>query len=172
MRLQVLTEKRLVCVWVGSATKTVLFEIPIEIRVIAEHPSRLDFWCYQHKSLAILNTWAKTIQAYLRGQARPFEVLLEVRGLGYKATAPKPTTIELILGYSHTVIFHPPTGVEAATVGIKQRTIRISGKDWVLLTQTAASIQKLRKMNAYKEKGIFRKWSLSQKLRISKRKKN
>lgn len=80
-----------------------------------------------------------------------FERILEVNGIGYRATV-KGSILNLSLGFSHPVDFQLPKGVEADVD--KNNTIRLTSFDKELLGQTAASIRSLRPPEPYKGKGI------------------
>lgn len=77
---------------------------------------------------------------------------LEIRGVGYRANAKGPKTIELSLGFSHTVTVNAPEGIEFEVPIATQ--IKVKGIDKQLVGQTAANIRKFRKPEPYKGKGI------------------
>jgi large subunit ribosomal protein L6 len=87
----------------------------------------------------------------IAGVDKGFERVLEINGIGYRATL-QGSTIEFNLGYSHPIHFELPEGI-SATVD-KNNTVRLSGIDKELLGQTAASIRRLRPPEPYKGKGI------------------
>lgn len=99
-------------------------------------------------------------------------MLLEARGLGYKLTAKSPTTLEFNLGYSHLVYYMLPASMKAATLGLKSKVVSISCPDWLLLTQTVTRIKRLKRVNLYKERGIFYRREVCHGLKDVKRKKN
>ena len=77
---------------------------------------------------------------------------LEIQGVGYRAAAKGPSTLELALGFSHPVVFDAPTGV---TFDVPSQTrIIVKGADKEVVGQVAASIRKLRKPEPYKGKGV------------------
>jgi large subunit ribosomal protein L6 len=77
---------------------------------------------------------------------------LEIQGVGYRATAKGPSSLELALGFSHPVSFDAPAGV---TFEVPSPTrIVVKGADKVVVGQVAASIRKLRKPEPYKGKGV------------------
>jgi len=77
---------------------------------------------------------------------------LEIVGVGYRATAKGPSTLELALGYSHPVAIDAPDGVtfELAT----PTQVAVLGIDKEAVGQTAANIRALRKPEPYKGKGV------------------
>lgn len=85
------------------------------------------------------------------GVNKGFERILEINGIGYRATV-NGSTLVLNLGYSHPIDFPLPNGI-SATVD-KKNTITLSGIDKEQLGQTAAAIRRLRPPEPYKGKGI------------------
>ena len=85
------------------------------------------------------------------GVDKGFEKVLEINGIGYRATL-SGNTLVLNLGFSHPVNFDLPSGIEAKVD--KNNTVTLSGIDKELLGQTAASIRSLRPPEPYKGKGI------------------
>jgi len=79
-----------------------------------------------------------------------FERALEINGLGYRAEL-KGTSIELQLGYSHSIQFPLPDGI---TAKVDKNMIRLSGIDKDLLGLTASSLRRLRPPEPYKGKGV------------------
>lgn len=77
---------------------------------------------------------------------------LEIIGVGYRATAKGPDTLDLALGFSHPVEVKAPAGVtfEVPT----PNRIDVKGSDKELVGQVAADIRKLRKPEPYKGKGV------------------
>jgi large subunit ribosomal protein L6 len=85
------------------------------------------------------------------GVSEGFERVLEVNGIGYRATL-EDNTIVFNLGYSHPINYDLPDGITASID--KKNVIRLSGIDKELLGHTAAAIRKLRPPECYKGKGI------------------
>ncbi|MBI2168334.1 MAG: 50S ribosomal protein L6 [Actinobacteria bacterium] len=86
------------------------------------------------------------------GVSEGFVKRLEIVGVGYRAQAQGPGSIELQLGYSHPVRFEAPDGV---TFEVPEPTkISVIGIDKQLVGQVAADVRKLRKPEPYKGKGI------------------
>ena len=77
---------------------------------------------------------------------------LNIVGVGYRAQAKGNNSLELALGFSHTVKVDAPEGV---TFDVPEPTvIKVSGIDKQLVGQVAADIRALRKPEPYKGKGI------------------
>ena len=77
---------------------------------------------------------------------------LEIVGVGYRAQAKGPGSLELALGFSHPVFFDAPEGV---TFDVPSPTkIVVKGNDKEIVGQVAANIRKIRKPEPYKGKGV------------------
>ena len=86
------------------------------------------------------------------GVTAGFSKELEIVGVGYRATARGPASLELALGFSHPVAVDAPDGV---TFEVPTPTrIVVKGIDKEKVGQVAADIRKLRKPEPYKGKGI------------------
>jgi large subunit ribosomal protein L6 len=87
----------------------------------------------------------------VEGVTKGFEKRLEIQGVGYRA-ALKGTDLELNVGYSHTVLIKPRTGVTFEVPAPTQ--VVVKGTDKQVVGQTAAEIRKVRPPEPYKGKGI------------------
>lgn len=95
------------------------------------------------------------------GVTEGFKVDMDVVGVGYKADV-QGNKIVFALGYSHPIEYPLPAGIEAKTERMNtktsivqyQLTISLSGIDKQKLGQVAAELNRLRKPDAYKGKGI------------------
>jgi large subunit ribosomal protein L6 len=86
------------------------------------------------------------------GVTAGFNKELEIVGVGYRATAKGPGSLELALGFSHPVFVEAPAGI---TFEVPQPTrINVKGIDKELVGQVAANIRKIRKPEPYKGKGV------------------
>jgi large subunit ribosomal protein L6 len=85
------------------------------------------------------------------GVSAGFERVLEVNGVGYRA---QKTGDKLMLqvGYSNTVEFVPPPGIDIMIEGANR--IRVAGIDKEVVGETAARIRAVRPADSYKGKGI------------------
>ncbi len=77
---------------------------------------------------------------------------LEIVGVGYRATAKGPSTLELALGFSHPVSITAPEGVTFELASPTQ--VGVIGIDKEAVGQTAANIRAFRKPEPYKGKGV------------------
>jgi large subunit ribosomal protein L6 len=95
------------------------------------------------------------------GVTEGFSKQMDVVGVGYKAEV-QTDKIVFALGYSHPVEFPLPKGIEAkservatkTTINQYQLTLTLSGIDKQQLGQVCAELNRLRKPDAYKGKGI------------------
>ena len=91
------------------------------------------------------------INNIVSGMLKPFEVVLEVNGVGYKAAVNQGMVV-LSLGYSHEIFYSLPEGVTAAFE--KPNLIKLASHDKVLVGQVASEIIAFRKPEPYKGKGV------------------
>jgi large subunit ribosomal protein L6 len=95
------------------------------------------------------------------GVTEGFSKQMDVVGVGYKAEV-QSDKILFALGYSHPVEFPLPKGIEAkservatkTSINQYQLTLTLSGIDKQKLGQVCAELNRLRKPDAYKGKGI------------------
>ncbi len=102
-----------------------------------------------HRSLHGLSR--SLINNMVEGVSKGFEKILEIRGVGYRATLEDGKMV-IQIGYSHPVNVVPPKGIEFEVK--KQKIIKVKGIDKQLVGETAAKIRSLRKPEPYKGKGI------------------
>ena len=91
----------------------------------------------------------------IQGVSKGFKSELELVGVGYRAQL-KGQLLDLVLGYSHHIVFQLPTEIKGVveTVKGKNPTIILESIDKQLLGQMSAKIRSLRKPEPYKGKGI------------------
>ena len=87
----------------------------------------------------------------VEGVTNGYSKSLEIQGVGYRA-ALKGKSIELALGYSHSITVEAPAGIEFEVP--TPTSIVVKGIDKQAVGQAAADIRKLRKPEPYKGKGI------------------
>ena len=95
------------------------------------------------------------------GVTEGFKKEMDLVGVGYKADV-QGKKILFSLGYSHPIEYPLPEGIEAKTERVNtktsinqyQLTITLSGIDRQKLGQVAAELNRLRKPDAYKGKGV------------------
>jgi large subunit ribosomal protein L6 len=87
----------------------------------------------------------------VEGVTKGFEKRLEIQGVGYRA-ALRGTSLEVNVGYSHSVVKDAPEGITFEVPAPTQ--IVVKGTDKQRVGQVAAEIRKIRPPEPYKGKGI------------------
>jgi large subunit ribosomal protein L6 len=87
----------------------------------------------------------------VEGVTKGFERRLEIQGVGYRA-ALRGTSLELNVGYSHSVVKEAPAGITFEVPVPTQ--IVVKGVDKQQVGQIAAEIRRVRPPEPYKGKGI------------------
>jgi large subunit ribosomal protein L6 len=87
----------------------------------------------------------------VEGVTKGFERRLEIQGVGYRA-ALRGTSLELSVGFSHTVTIDPPMGIEFEVPTPTQ--VVVKGVDKQAVGQIAAEVRRVRPPEPYKGKGI------------------
>lgn len=85
------------------------------------------------------------------GSTKQFEQNINLVGVGYKAIK-QGDALELHLGYSHSINFPVPEGVDIEVKKPNELTVRSHNKQ--ALGETCAKLEKLRKPEPYKGKGV------------------
>lgn len=132
----------------GELSATVHPEITVEIKPTEVHVSRhADDGAHR----ALHGLWRALIQNMINGVTTGYSQKLEIVGVGYRAEM-KGKKLQLMLGYSHPILFGPPEGVniEAPT----QTSVMITGIDKQLVGLVAAKIRSFRPPEPYKGKGV------------------
>lgn len=132
----------------GEISRTVHPELTLALEndtVAVKRPSDEP----RHKALHGLT---RTLVANMvEGVTKGFSKALEIQGVGYKAEV-KPFGVQLVVGYSHPVPYHPPKGIKISVEGNTQ--VKIEGVDKELVGQVAAELRSVRPPEPYKGKGI------------------
>ena len=106
----------------------------------------------QRQNRALHGLTRTLVANMIDGVTQGFTKELEIVGVGYRAVAKGPGSLELALGFSHPVFVNAPNGV---TFDVPSATrITVKGIDKEKVGQVAADIRKLRKPEPYKGKGI------------------
>jgi len=106
-----------------------------------------------HKSLHGL--YRSLLANMITGVTEGYKTVQELVGVGYRASN-QGNTLDLVLGYSHHVVFELPKEIKVTTASEKGKnpTITLESIDKQLLGQVAAKIRSLRAPEPYKGKGI------------------
>lgn len=91
------------------------------------------------------------IKNIVHGLTNQFKIVLEINGVGYKASVDKGV-LSLTLGYSHEIFYALPTGISATFE--KPNLIIITGDDKIMVGQVASEIISFRSPEPYKGKGV------------------
>jgi large subunit ribosomal protein L6 len=105
----------------------------------------------EKQNRALHGLWRALIQNMVNGVTQGYSRKLEIVGVGYRAEM-KGKKLQLLLGYSHPIVFGPPEGVTLETPS--QTNIVISGIDKQLVGLVAAKIRSFRPPEPYKGKGV------------------
>ncbi|CAD7847700.1 MAG: LSU ribosomal protein L6p (L9e) [Olavius algarvensis Delta 4 endosymbiont] len=132
----------------GTLTRTIHPKIDLEIE---KDTIAVTMEKETQENRALQGLTRSLVANMVTGVEKGFERILEINGIGYRATL-SGNTLVLNLGFSHPVNFELPDGI-AAKVD-KNNTVTLSGINKELLGQTAASIRSLRPPEPYKGKGI------------------
>ncbi|TVP55092.1 MAG: 50S ribosomal protein L6 [Gemmatimonadales bacterium] len=103
----------------------------------------------EHRSLHGLTR--SLVANMVEGVTDGFEKKLEIVGVGYRAEK-KPTGLTLHLGFSHTIDYPSPDGIDLEVPTQTQVVVR--GADKQLVGQVAAEIRGFRPPEPYKGKGV------------------
>ena len=132
----------------GELARTLHPEIQVVMEngeILVKRPSDEE----RHKALHGLT---RTLVANMvEGVHTGFTKTLEISGVGYKAEI-KPYGVLLSLGFSHTIEYKTPAGVNIKTPN--PTTVIIDGASKELVGQVAAEIRSFRKPEPYKGKGV------------------
>jgi len=132
----------------GTLTQIYHPEVKVRIadrEVLVERMSERKF----HRSLHGLTR--SLIANAITGVTEGYSKTMELMGVGYRVQQ-NGDGITLSVGYSHTVEIPPIVGVTLEVEG--NNRVHVRGVDKQKVGALAAKIRKVRKPNAYKEKGI------------------
>ncbi|MFC1734150.1 50S ribosomal protein L6 [candidate division KSB1 bacterium] len=99
---------------------------------------------------ALWGTYSSHVKNMVQGVNELYEKKLVVEGIGYRVNL-SGKNLELIVGFSHPVVFTVPEGL---TVNVEKNTISVSGSDKEKVGQFTAEIRATKKPEPYKGKGI------------------
>lgn len=134
----------------GELTYALLPEVSISVEDNVAKVSRID----DSKAARARHGLTRALLANMvKGVSEGYDRKLEIIGVGYKA-ALKGKILQLSLGYSHTIDFAIPEGIEIVQDEKNKNLITVRGNDKQLVGQTAAQIRELRPPEPYKGKGI------------------
>jgi large subunit ribosomal protein L6 len=100
---------------------------------------------------ALHGLWRALLNNMVTGTTKGYEKKLEIVGVGYRAEM-KGTNIQMILGFSHPILFKPPKEIKIEAPS--PTSVIISGVDKQLVGQIAAKLRSFRPPEPYKGKGV------------------
>lgn len=109
----------------------------------------------QKRHKAMHGLYRALINNMVVGVTEGYKLQQELVGVGYRASN-QGNTLDLVLGFSHHIVFALPPEIKVATTSEKGKnpTITLESIDKQLLGQVAAKIRSLRAPEPYKGKGI------------------
>ena len=109
----------------------------------------------QKRHRALHGLYRSLINNMITGVSTGFKVEQELVGVGYRASN-QGQMLDMVLGYSHHVVFELPSEIKVATRQEKGQNpiITLESYDKQLIGQVAAKIRSLRHPEPYKGKGI------------------
>ncbi|MEM6722660.1 MAG: 50S ribosomal protein L6 [Bacteroidota bacterium] len=136
----------------GELTQKIDADLTVKIEegeLVVERPTD------QKRHRAMHGLYRSLIQNMVIGVSQGYTLELELVGVGYRANN-TGQLLELILGYSHPVMFYVPDEVKVETKMEKGKNpeITLTSIDKQLIGQIAAKIRAFRKPEPYKGKGI------------------
>jgi len=136
----------------GELTQNVDSEIIVEQEgsdLLVKRPSE------QKRHKALHGLYRALINNMVVGVTEGYKLEQELVGVGYKASN-QGNTLDLVLGYSHHIVFALPQEIKVSTTSEKGKnpTIILESIDKQLIGQVAAKIRSFRSPEPYKGKGI------------------
>ena len=132
----------------GTVTQT--YHPEVEVKV-ADGAVLVDRWSQRKFHHALHGLTRSLIANAITGVTQGYTKTLELMGVGYRVQQAGDGVI-LNVGYSHPVEIHPPEGVTMEVEG--NNRVHVRGTDKQKVGNLAAQVRKVRRPNAYKEKGI------------------
>ena len=131
---------------------TLSFTVAEPIRVSKEDTTIVVSRPDDSRTARSLHGMSRTmVSNLLEGVTNGYAKTINIVGVGYKVTE-KGKDLEFALGYSHPIAFPAPEGI---TFKVESATkLQVVGIDKQLVGETTAKIQKLRKADPYKGKGL------------------
>ena len=132
----------------GTVTQSYHPEVEVKLEDGAVLVERLSARKFHH---ALHGLTRSLISNAITGVTQGYTKTLELMGVGYRVQQAGDGII-LNVGYSHPVEIHPPDGVTMEVEG--NNRVHVRGTDKQKVGNLAAQVRKVRRPNAYKEKGI------------------
>lgn len=152
--VQVSVDKNVVTVKGPKGTLTQKVEDGITVD-IADSKVELKRTTDQKRHKSLHGLYRAMINNMITGVVKGYKVEQELVGVGYRATN-QGQLLDLVLGYSHHVVFEIPSEVKVSTKTERgaNPTIILESHDKQLIGSVASKIRSLRSPEPYKGKGI------------------
>lgn len=135
----------------GGLGELKIVQVP-EIKVsISDGKILLEPMDQTKRSRQIWGLFRANMNNMIQGVSKGFTKKLEIQGVGYRA-AVQGKQLKLDVGYSHSVLYDIPDGINIACE--RPTDIAVTGRDKQKVGQVAAEIRSFRKPEPYKGKGI------------------
>ena len=136
----------------SKGTLSVAFPAAIKVSVQPEPKALIVEMCDETVpgQSALQGTIRQLLANAVAGVQKPFEKSLEFVGVGFRV-AVAGNEVKMEIGFSHSVNFPLPKGIEAK---VEKQILTLAGIDKQLVGETAAQIRHLRPPEPYKGKGI------------------
>lgn len=136
----------------GQLVQAIDRDINVKIEgaeLVVERPTE------QKRHKALHGLYRSLINNMVMGVSEGYTRKLEMIGVGFRCSN-QGQVLEMAVGFSHPVVFVIPSEIKVSTAMEKGTppTITLESHDLQLLGQVAARIQKVRKPEPYKGKGI------------------
>jgi len=136
----------------GELTQDVDTAITVEVN---DNVVNLQRHTEQKDHKAKHGLYRSLINNMVEGVSKGFQTKQELVGVGYRASN-QGQKLELLLGYSHNIVFELPAEIKITTESERGKNpiITLESHDKQLIGHVAAKIRSLRKPEPYKGKGI------------------
>jgi large subunit ribosomal protein L6 len=135
----------------GAKSSLTIKKVPGVIVKLEDKKLVLTIPDREKKTKSLYGLYRALLQNAVHGVTKGFSKNLELNGVGYRATV-SGKKLELSLGYSHTINYAIPEGIEIKVD--KQTNISVNGANKELVGQVAAKIRSFRPPEPYLGKGI------------------
>lgn len=98
----------------------------------------------------LLGLHRSNLNNIVQGLIEDFSEILELYGVGYKATVSGKFLV-MSLGYSHDIAYFIPEGIK---MKVEKNLVTVSGNDKAQVGQVVSELVKFRKPEPYKGKGV------------------
>ena len=106
-------------------------------------------------NLSLINTYKRKLQTEIIGINIQYIQRLVLKGIGFRIEKQTENLLKLKLGFSHDLFIQVPAEINIFLS--KKNIIVCKSKNYDQLTLFIAQIQKLKKFDKYKGKGLFKK---------------